>query len=233
MSKKDIFATQVSDKTVLEDYQHSYPQLTNQEARSDLGAFLFSGDEVNKKTLVLSGGEVVRLSLCKLFKTRPNFLILDEPTNHMDIYSKERIEDMLKAYKGTLLFVSHDRYFVRKVATSLLVLENNTATYYPYGYEQYLTKRVNTSSKEEPIYKEKVKKQPTDKTNYKKELTKLEKEIKEYEEKIAKINLEFEKEEVYTDFLISRELEEQLEILEDDLAILMGKWEEIVNMMED
>ena len=227
-------ATIVSNRSILEEYQHAYPQLTNQEARSDLGAFLFSGEDVNKNMNVLSGGEVVRLSLCKLFKTRPNLLILDEPTNHMDIYSKERIEDMLKSYKGTILFVSHDRYFVRQVATSVLALDEFGAIYYPYGYEQYLSRKekvitVENTTKEIVT----VKKSSVDKNSYKKELSKIEKQIKDHEDKIAQLNLEFEKEEVYSDFVLTRQLEEQLEQLEDDLAVLMSSWENLVNLVED
>jgi len=227
-------ATKVSDKTILEDYQMTYPHLTNNEARSDLGAFLFSGEDVNKKLSVLSGGEVVRLGLCKLLKTRPNLLILDEPTNHMDIYSKERIEKMLKDYKGTVIFVSHDRYFVRKIADSVLAFENNSAIYYPYGYSQY-EEKSNTDSifefSQEKIIKEK-KVISNDKSSIKKEISKLEKEIKEHEERIKKINDEFEKEEVYSDFMLTRELEEELENVDDELRILMKKWEELVELVE-
>lgn len=226
-------ATNVSEKTILEDYMYTYPNLTNNEARSDLGAFLFSGEDVNKKLNVLSGGEVVRLGLCKILKTRPNFLILDEPTNHMDIFSKEKIEKMLKEYKGTILFVSHDRYFVRKLADSIVFLDNNKSTFFPYGYDQYLSLKDDKNFKVEEIKVEKKEIKINDKNNIKKEINKIEKEIKNLEEKIANINLEFEKEEVYSDFMITRELEEELENLEDSLNIAMRKWEELVNLMED
>ena len=102
--------------------------------------FLFSGDDVFKNVNMLSGGEKVRLALCKILKTRPNVLVLDEPTNHMDIVGKETLESMLKDYKGTLIFVSHDRYFVKKVATQLLVFEDGTTNLYQFGYEQYQEK---------------------------------------------------------------------------------------------
>lgn len=228
-------AMKVSEKTILEDYRNTYPELDNQQARNDLGAFLFSGPDVDKKISVLSGGEVVRLALCKLLKTRPNLLILDEPTNHMDIYSKERIEKMLKDYKGTIIFVSHDRYFVRKVSDSVLVLEDNSATYYPYGYEQYLAKKANKvyQVKEVEVVETKKPKTSSDKSILKKELTKLEKQISEYENRIKEINLEFEKEEVYSDFMLTRELEEELENLDDELQILMRNWEEILKQIEE
>ena len=123
-------AMYTSNKTVLDDFWDEYPNLTETEARNALGAFLFSGDDVFKNVNMLSGGEKVRLALCKILKTRPNVLVLDEPTNHMDIVGKETLESMLKDYKGTLIFVSHDRYFVKKVATQLLVFEDGTTNLY-------------------------------------------------------------------------------------------------------
>ncbi len=126
-----------SEKTVMEDYWEEFPRLTETEVRNALGAFLFTGDDVFKTVSMLSGGEKVRLALCKIFKRRPNVLILDEPTNHMDIVGKETLEDMLGAYKGTLLFVSHDRYFVKKTATQILSFENGDTHLYRFGYEEY------------------------------------------------------------------------------------------------
>ena len=111
-----------SDATVMDDYWAEYPNLTQTEVRNALGAFLFTGDDVFKQVSMLSGGERVRLALCKILKKKPNLLILDEPTNHMDIVGKEALEQMLKGYQGTLVFVSHDR---------------GVTTYYPFGYEQY------------------------------------------------------------------------------------------------
>lgn len=146
-------AMYTSNKTVLDDFWDEYPNLTETEARNALGAFLFSGQDVFKNVNMLSGGEKVRLALCKILKTRPNVLVLDEPTNHMDIVGKETLESMLKDYKGTLIFVSHDRYFVKKVATQLLVFEDGTTNLYQFGYEQYQEKLDREASESKNVYR--------------------------------------------------------------------------------
>ena len=146
-------AMYTSNKTVLDDFWDEYPNLTETEARNALGAFLFSGDDVFKNVNMLSGGEKVRLGLCKILKTRPNVLVLDEPTNHMDIVGKETLESMLKDYKGTLIFVSHDRYFVKKVATQLLVFEDGTTNLYQFGYEQYQEKLDREAEESKNVYR--------------------------------------------------------------------------------
>ena len=146
-------AMYTSNKTVLDDFWDEYPNLTETEARNALGAFLFSGEDVFKNVNMLSGGEKVRLALCKILKTRPNVLVLDEPTNHMDIVGKETLESMLKDYKGTLIFVSHDRYFVKKVATQLLVFEDGTTNLYQFGYEQYQEKLDREASEGKNVYR--------------------------------------------------------------------------------
>lgn len=146
-------AMYTSNKTVLDDFWDEYPNLTETEARNALGAFLFSGDDVFKNVNMLSGGEKVRLALCKILKTRPNVLVLDEPTNHMDIVGKETLESMLKDYKGTLIFVSHDRYFVKKVATQLLVFEDGTTNLYQFGYEQYQEKLDREAEENKNVYR--------------------------------------------------------------------------------
>lgn len=146
-------AMYTSNKAVLDDFWDEYPNLTETEARNALGAFLFSGEDVFKNVNMLSGGEKVRLALCKILKTRPNVLVLDEPTNHMDIVGKETLESMLKDYKGTLIFVSHDRYFVKKVATQLLVFEDGTTNLYQFGYEQYQEKLDREASESKNVYR--------------------------------------------------------------------------------
>ena len=139
------------EQTVLSNFQDTYQKLTNNEARSALGAFAFSGEEVETKLGQLSGGERVRLALCKMFFTRPNLLILDEPTNHMDIPGKESLEKMLKAYTGTVLFVSHDRYFINEIATGILDFSGGTVKQYFCGYEEYLKEREKGTGASAPV----------------------------------------------------------------------------------
>ncbi len=134
------------DQTVLENFWQEYPDLLRGDVRSALGGFLFSGEEVEKKMGQLSGGEKVRLALCKMFQTKPNLLILDEPTNHMDMVGKEALEQMLQGFEGTVLFVSHDRYFVKQVATGILEFEGDRVTQYNYGYEEYLQEKAKSES---------------------------------------------------------------------------------------
>lgn len=133
-----------SDKSVAQHFHDLFPSLTEKEVRSILGAYLFGGKEAGKRVSLLSGGEKARLVLAELLQSRPNFLILDEPTNHMDIRAKETLESAFRAYTGTILFVSHDRYFLSRVAESVLIFENQSAFYYPFGYEHYLEGRRRT-----------------------------------------------------------------------------------------
>lgn len=126
------------EQTVLNHFWEEYPTLLREEVRSALGAFMFSGEDVEKKMGQLSGGEKVRLTLCKIFYTKPNFLILDEPTNHLDIIGKEALAQMLQTYEGTVLFVSHDRYFINQIATGILDFGSDCVTQYSGGYEAYL-----------------------------------------------------------------------------------------------
>ena len=130
-----------SEKSVAEHFHDLFPALTEKEVRSILGAYLFGGKDAGKKVDSLSGGEKARLVLAELLQSRPNFLILDEPTNHMDIQARETLESAFLAYQGTILFVSHDRYFIRQVADAILIFENQGVMYYPFGYEHYLERR--------------------------------------------------------------------------------------------
>lgn len=129
-----------SEDTVLEHFHKLFASITEKEARQSLGAYLFRGAMVNSKVSNLSGGEKSRLLLCELMMSRPNFLVLDEPTNHMDVPAKETLESAFRAYTGTMLFVSHDRYFISRVADAILVFNGDEVMYYPFGYEHYIMK---------------------------------------------------------------------------------------------
>ena len=130
-----------SGQTVAEHFHIHFPSMTEKEVRDALGAFLFPGRDAQKKVSSLSGGEKSRLVLAELFQSRPNFFILDEPTNHMDIPARETLESAFRAYTGTLLFVSHDRYFIQQVADALLIFEKDSVQYYPFGYTHYMERR--------------------------------------------------------------------------------------------
>ena len=130
-----------SDKSVAEHFHDLFPALTEKEVRNILGMYLFTGKLASRRVSDLSGGEKARVGLAELLQSRSNFLILDEPTNHMVVQAKETLESAFQAYQGTILFVSHDRYFIRQVAQSVLIFEETGPMYYPFGYEHYLEKR--------------------------------------------------------------------------------------------
>ncbi len=137
------------ENTVFDEMYNAFPNLTTTQIRTILGTFLFSGEDVFKKINVLSGGEKGRLQICKILKKGANLLLLDEPTNHMDIIGKESLEEMLKEYTGTLIFVSHDRYFVNKIADSLLIFEKDKVTYFDGNYEEYMRIKAENSNEDE------------------------------------------------------------------------------------
>ena len=130
-----------SEKSVAEHFHDLFPSMTEKEVRNILGMYLFPGKLASRRVIDLSGGEKARLVLAELLQSRPNFLVLDEPTNHMDVQAKETLESAFQAYTGTILFVSHDRYFIRQVAQSVLIFEDGGPMYYPFGYEHYLEKK--------------------------------------------------------------------------------------------
>ena len=223
-----------SSDTVLDDFLKSYPGMTDFEARSALGAFMFTGEEVFKKVDMLSGGERVRLALCKIFGKRPNFLILDEPTNHMDIVGKETLEDMLLSYTGTLLFVSHDRYFIRKISDRLLSFENGGVTEYPYGYAQYLEMQSSEAKKEQEKKEEPAKKAKKsfttpakERSRYERAIAKAEEKIALLEEKIGGVKQELSWEENVSDYMKLSELQAEIDSLETELDTAMSEWEKL------
>ena len=225
-----------SNDTVLQDFLKEFPTLTDFEARSNLGAFLFSGEDVFKTVNMLSGGERVRLALCKIFKRRPNFLILDEPTNHMDIVGKETLEDILEQFEGTVLFVSHDRYFIKEISDSLLVFEKDGVKFLEYGYSQYLEMQNQPALKTEMPEKPKQKKTFTTPL---KEIGKKERAVKKQEERIALleekidgISLELGLEENISDYLKLSELQKELEEVRIELDIALNEWETLSGELE-
>lgn len=221
-------------ETVLENFQKDYPQYTDFEARSALGAFLFSGEDVFKSVAKLSGGERVRLALCKIFRQNPNVLILDEPTNHMDIISKETLEEMLDSFDGTLIFVSHDRYFVKKLAQKLLCFENGNAFWYEYGFQQYLDQKAKQQTEEisAPQPKKSGKKSFTtpgkEKAKRERQIAKLEEGIAVAEAELEDIKSQLNLRENLSNYLKLQELNELLEQKEEQLLALMEQWEELM-----
>ena len=226
-----------SSKKVIDDFHDEFPRLNETEVRTALGAFLFTGDDVFKCVDDLSGGERVRLALCKMFKKRPNVLILDEPTNHMDIVGKETLENMLSEYKGTVIFVSHDRYFVNKVADKLLVFENGDATFYPIPYSEYeiiekeRAERENltaTNEQEKNIKISGGKKTFStplkDKARAERRIKKLEQLIEECDKKIADLNAMLEQPEVYSDYVKVNQIQQELELLSSEQDAYSEEW---------
>ena len=218
--------------TVLEELWNEHPDLDMFKIRSVLGAFLFTADEVFKEVDVLSGGEKVRLSLAKLMMKKANFLILDEPTNHLDIISKEALENALNEYDGTILFVSHDRYFIRKIATSCLVIDTDKVTYYPDGYKDYIDAKV----KEVP---EKVKEEKNEvplkelKQKPKYNIKRLENEISLMEDILEdKRALRYEPE-YYQDMKKMAELDDEIDEIHNKIHALEEKWEEAMLFEEE
>lgn len=227
-----------SKNTVLDDFLNEFPHLNNFEARSALGAFLFTGDDVFKTVDMLSGGERVRLALCKLFKKKPNFLILDEPTNHMDILGKETLESMLQNYTGTLLFVSHDRYFVKKVAHKLLSFENGETKWFEYGYdeyEEYLSKPKETENKEvSPTRSKRNYTTPgKEKARRERAIKKAEALIEKLENELDALQIEIQKEENLSDYLKLTELQEQIDGKEMLLLEAMEELEKLQSIEQN
>lgn len=237
-------AQYTSDKQVIDDYWDEFPTLTQTEVRNELAAFLFTGDDVFKRVDMLSGGEKVRLALCKIFKTKPNVLILDEPTNHMDIIGKETLEQMLIDYEGTVLFVSHDRYFVKRIADELLVLEDGHVEYYSFGFEEYEEKNAtrnakylqdmafakeNTPIKETKAEKSKNYNPGKEESKRRRKLEKLELEIAAVEEELEKRKEELELPENASDYTKLQDIQKQIDEAEDKLLNLMEEWEEYVS----
>lgn len=220
-----------SGKTVLEEIWDEHPDMDRTQIRTALGRFLFSADDVFKTVDVLSGGEKVRLSLAKLMLMHSNLLILDEPTNHLDIPGKEALEEALKSYTGTILFVSHDRYFISKLASGLLVFENGKAEFHQETYEEYCEHAVlQDFTKPSGPAKEARRadvSRPKSPEAIRREVARLEKMITGKEEELEqKRELRFEPE-YYQDQSRMDALDQEIDDLHNELAHLYQKWEEL------
>lgn len=240
------------ENTVFEEISDTYPSLTNTEIRNMLAAFLFTGDDVFKQVKDLSGGERGRLSLAKLMLSEANFLILDEPTNHLDMDSKEILENALNNYEGTVLFVSHDRYFINTTATRILDLENGLLVNYPGNYDYYMEKHDHLSQialknnaddvvvKDAPVFSsgnncdgkadwQTMKARQAEERKRQNELKKTEEEISSIENRLAFLDEEMTKEEIFTSASKCMEINKEQTTLKERLDILYEKWEELAS----
>lgn len=238
------------EKTLFDELQDTYPNLNNTRIRNVLAAFLFTGDDVYKRVGDLSGGERGRVSLAKLMLSNANFLILDEPTNHLDMVSKEVLEEAIREFEGTVLYVSHDRYFINKTATRILDLRHTYLMDYIGNYDYYLEKKkdvehytmnvLGTKTVEEAprssSSKEEWRSNKEEQARIKKlrnALESCEKNIHEAEEKIADIDAQFLIEENQTDVAKLTALSKEKSKLEDELAKLYEEWEELAQSLEE
>lgn len=234
--EKEYFDQQMEfkdkSKTVYEDFCDEFRDMTITESRSALASFMFYKEDIDKKIEVLSGGEKVRLELCKIFKKGPNLLLLDEPTNHMDIVGKENLETLLSAYTGTVIVVSHDRYFVNKIADSLIVFEDDGVKYFRGTYSEYLSTRQEDETK---AVESKTKKENSsylenkERNRIKNKIERIENEIEKREVKISEIKEEMLKEENCTNYIKLSELQKTIEELENEISEKMTQWEELNN----
>ena len=234
-----------SSKTILNELWDEYPLMKEAEVRTVLGRFLFRGDSVLKIVRDLSGGEKARLQLAKLMLEKNNLLVLDEPTNHLDITSKQVLEDALENYEGTIVFVSHDRYFINKIANKVLDITGDDYSIYLGNYDYYLEKReqelIAKKLKEEKTaeVQEKVANDYALGKEEKKRIRKLERtreelleKIESLEEKVTLVNNELTKEEVYTDAIKVQEYNEELRSLNQEIEDLNNNWLEIEEELE-
>ena len=205
---------------------------TPQTARDRLGAFLFSGEDVFKTVGTLSGGEQSRLRLCMLMDEKINLLILDEPTNHLDIASREWVECAIDEYEGTLIFVSHDRYFVNKFATRIWELEDGTIRDFPCGYAKYRSIKEHEAAQRlpQPKKKEKAPKNTGGSKELEKQVRRLEREIDAQEKKLTELNASLER--AATDYQELLRLTEEKEREEAALEALMTQWAEVSAALE-
>lgn len=235
-----------AEKTIFQEISDTYPTLTETEIRNMLAAFLFTGDDVFKEISALSGGERGRVSLAKLMLSEANFLILDEPTNHLDIASKEILESALKRYEGTVLFVSHDRYFINRTATRILNLTEHSLVNYIGNYDYYLEKKetnerayLASSETEAAVSTEEVSEGKTDWQTQKEEqakkrkiqnrVKKIEAEIESLEEKLTELDEQFQDPAVATNSAKLGKLHSEQVEVQEKLDQLYEEWEELAS----
>lgn len=225
-----------SQKTVLDEVWDMYRYMTETQIRSALAMFLFRGDDVFKKVELLSGGERAKISLLKIMLSKPNFLILDEPTNHLDINSREVLENALSDYNGTLLVVSHDRYFINKLATKVVYLTHDGAVDIDGNYDTYLqlrdnlktTKNVPVSQKKPEVNEYKLKKEKASSERKRKtRISKLELEIAEKESEISKTEELLSYQATVADYEKLLRVTELLDELKTELDTMYDEWEEL------
>ena len=244
------------ENTVFEEFSKKFPDLTTTKLRTILGTFLFTGEDVDKKIKMLSGGEKSRLKLCEIFKKEPNLLMLDEPTNHMDIIGKESLENILKEYEGTLIFVSHDRYFVKKLANKILEFTKNGVIFFDGTYEEYLEyKEKNIENIEEKSKNEKENKKENEVnsignnngkisskeqyllnkeiTKRKNKMKKIEEEIENVEKQVEELETEMQRKENITNYVKLNDLQKEKDELNKIIEDKMIEWEELNNLNEN
>lgn len=231
------------EKRVIDEIWDEHPTMLESEIRTLLGNFLFIGDDVFKKIKDLSGGEKARVSLAKLLLQKANFLLLDEPTNHLDIFSREVLENALIDYPGTILFISHDRYFLNRIATRTIELTTEGATNYLGNYSYYLEKKaeleeqtqVQSTQIEQKATKQQYieeKERQKIERSLKRKIESIEAEIERLEEEIRKIETELLQPEVYSDHQLSYAKNDELQQMKNQLDHLMLQWEEIQEELE-
>lgn len=223
-----------STLSVLEDFQNEFPMLSNTEARSALGAFMLTGDDVFKRICDLSGGEKVRLALCKILRKKPNILILDEPTNHMDIIGKETLERLLSNYTGTVITVSHDRYFINRVCSRLIVFNDGKIELFDGKYSEYESRKTASESGDNQGKSVEIKKKEKPVSQSKEEARRahrmsfLEEKMNVINEQISSLqDVMHNDESVYTDYVKIAEIESQISALKENLAPIEEEWLEL------
>lgn len=218
--------TLAMNKTIFDEISDNFPKMTNTEIRNTLALFNFKGEDVFKEIALLSGGEKGRVVLTEILLKKANFLILDEPTNHLDIASKEVLEDALNQFEGTIFFISHDRYFINKVATRIIELTNNQAISYDGNYDFYFSHKIV----EKPIKKENQDYQNMKQQNaiYRKQqnkIKKIENQISNLENEINNLNSQLQSEEVLNNYQKYNQINDEISSLENQLNALIDEWE--------